>query len=352
VKLALLADAGSIHTRRWSAGLHERGHDVRIVTNGAARDVPTSIPVDVLPGSSSLGYVLAIPGAKKIIKQFHPDIVHVHYATGYGLWGTAQNIAPLVVTVWGTDVADALAGRFMVAPVVCRALRKARCVTAPSKFLMAQTVHLEPSVKDKIVHIPFGLPKLDYMQRSDRDNDTVRIVFAKQYRHTYGPDLVIKAFAAALETAPQIRLLMLGGGPMRKELERLAASLSLASKIDLRDWTEPDETQQLICESDIMVMPSRRESFGVAALEASAAGVPVIAADVGGVPEIVHHEQNGLLVPVDDADALAEAIVRLAGDPGLRKRMGDAGRTIVRNEFPFDHCLDLMEEVYRKAAAG
>lgn len=350
MKIAMLAASDSVHTARWSRGLISRGYEVLLVSNSASTQSPPGVPAQLLPGRSSVAYFRNIPSVRRIIKGLAPDIVHAHYATGYGLWGTAQRAAPLVVSVWGTDVADALAGRFLIAPIVRRALRKARAVTATSRFLMERTIRLEPSVKDRISLIPFGLPPAECHRHVERDDNTVRLVFAKRYQRTYGPDIALRAFAAAHKKDPQIRMLMLGGGPMREGLERLASSLSVTSAVEIREWTEPDETRRLIAQSDIMLMPSRQESFGVAALEASASGIPVIASDIGGVPEIVHHEKSGLLVPCEDVDALADAIVRLAGDPVLRKTMGEAGAIIARSDFSMDHCLDLMEEVYSRAA--
>jgi glycosyltransferase involved in cell wall biosynthesis len=350
VKIAMLAASGSVHTVRWSRGLTSRGHEIMLVSNSASSQSPPGITARILPGRSSLAYFWNIPAVRRIIRKFGPDIVHAHYATGYGLWGAGQHTAPLIVSVWGTDVAEALAGRFMIAPIDRRALRAARAVTATSEFLKEQTILLEPSVASKIFHVPFGLPRDDSMRHVDRADGEVRIIFAKQYLATYGPDLALKAFAAAFDENEHIRLLMLGGGPMREELQRLAASLSIESVVDVRDWTEPGETRRLIAQSDIMIMPSRQESFGVAALEAAAAGIPVIAADVGGVSEIIRHEQNGLLVPHDDVNALAAAIIKLAGDPTLRNRMGEAGLIIARGEYSMDHCLDLMEAIYAQAA--
>jgi glycosyltransferase involved in cell wall biosynthesis len=350
VKIAMLAASGSVHTARWSRGLISRGYEILLISNSASTQSPPDVPAQLLPGRSSLAYLRNIPSVRRVIKGFAPDIVHAHYATGYGLWGASQHVAPLVVSVWGTDVADALAGRFMVRSVVRRALHTAQAVTATSRFLMEQTIHLEPSVKNKIIHIPFGLPESDFIRHVDRSDGGVQIIFAKRYTQTYGPDIALRAFAAAYKKNPHICLLMLGGGPMRKKLESLAVSLSVASAVEIRDWIEPEETRRFIAESDIMLMPSRQESFGVAALEASAAGIPIIASDVGGVPEIVRHERNGLLVPCENVDAFADAIVRLAGDPALRKTMGEAGISIARGDFSMDRCLDLMEEVYTRTA--
>jgi glycosyltransferase involved in cell wall biosynthesis len=101
-----------------------------------------------------------------------------------------------------------------------------------------------------------------------------------------------------------------------------------------------------------MVMPSLQESFGVAVLEASAVGLPVIAGNVGGVPEVLDNNKTGLLVPPGDPEALAAAIMKLADDAELRKRMGDAGRKLVREKYLWESCLDKMTALYDSMISG
>jgi len=152
------AQAGSVHIRRWSRGLAARGHRLVIISNDRF-DAPTNeVETIILPGHSTFAYYKNIPRVRKIIRQIKPDIVHAHYATGYGLWGSRQSIAPLVLTVWGTDIEDALKKRLTIAPIVRRNLKKAACITSASRFLIDRTLAFEPSVKDKTNIVPFGVP--------------------------------------------------------------------------------------------------------------------------------------------------------------------------------------------------
>lgn len=348
MKIAMLAHAGSVHTRRWSAGLAMRGHDIRILSNSDFLGYPEEITTHLLPGRTSLSYFSNIPRVKRILRRFAPDIVHTHYATGYGLWGFMQKTAPLIVTVWGTDIADALAGKRIITPIVRRALKAARFVTATSRFLMDQAVRFESSVADKLVYVPFGVPIKVAEKAPDKSGGPVRIIFAKQFHTTYAPEMVLRSFSASCRMDIELHLTMIGGGPLHNRLLRLAQSLDIADRVDIRGWVEMLEAESLIAGADIMVMPSNKESFGVAALEACASGVPVIASNVGGIPEIIEDGRNGILIEPGDEKALTEAIVKLSGDPALRQQMGEAGRKIARERFDFDASLDLMENLYRK----
>ncbi|MDD4050983.1 MAG: glycosyltransferase family 4 protein, partial [candidate division Zixibacteria bacterium] len=174
----------------------------------------------------------------------------------------------------------------------------------------------------------------------------------KIYLPNYAPDLVLDALAAALKEYPRLSLTMLGGGPMRNALEAQAASLGISAAVTFHDWVEMEESVQWIGESDIMVMPSRREAFGVAAVEAAACGIPVIATRVGGIPEIVEDGISGILISPGDSQALSKAILRLATDSELRAAMGRAGRKIAEERFDLNQNLNQMEAIYREVLSA
>ncbi len=351
MKIAMMAQAGSVHTTRWSQGLAQRGHRVWVISNSRFKSESSEVETIYLPGYSMLAYVKNMGRVKKVLRSLKPELVHSHYATGYGLWGTMAARVPLVVTVWGTDVEDALKGRFMIRPVVRRALRRARMVTSPSKYLMDRTIGLEASVAGKIVQVPFGvaIPEISTIKLVKDIEGVIHVIYAKTYRPAYAPEIALEAFALACREDRRLRLTMIGGGPMQRMLRELAEKLGISERANIRGWQDTQETSRLIESADIMLMPSRRESFGVSALEASAKGVPVVASKVGGLPEIIEDNVNGLLVPPEDVGACREAILKLAADRQLRQRMGQAGQQMAREKYDFEKCLDRMEEVYRRA---
>jgi glycosyltransferase involved in cell wall biosynthesis len=139
------------------------------------------------------------------------------------------------------------------------------------------------------------------------------------------PDTLLKAFARVAAELPQARLVLVGTGPLEQRLRRRATTMSLDGKVQ---FTGPrDDVQRLLPACDVVALTSRHEGLGLALVEALAAGVPVVATDVGGVGEVVHHGRTGLLVPPGDVPAIAKALNRVLADPQLRAAMSaEAGR--------------------------
>lgn len=347
MKIAMLARADSAHVQRWSAGLMERGHEIFLISNGGKCPLLPGVKITCLPGRSPLAYLYNISRVRSLLRQIKPDIVHAHYATGYGFWGSVQHEAPLVLTVWGSDIEEAFNNK-LKALFVRRALRKAKLITSASKFLMERTLSFERSVRNKIHLVPFGVPLPEDMTDSStyHERKTVEMIFAKAYYSIYAPDVLLEAFAQAYREDSRLRLTMIGGGPEMGKLQNLAIRLGVGEVVRIEGHKEPTEAIRQIRQADIMVMPSRRESFGVAALEALAYGLPVIGTAVGGIPEIIENGVNGLLVPAGEVTPLVSAILRLSADSRLRREMGKTGQKMVREKFSFSRCLDQMEEIY------
>ena len=144
-------------------------------------------------------------------------------------------------------------------------------------------------------------------------------------------------------------LSLVGDGPCRGELEGLVRSLDLSDEISFLGWRE--DVPALLMHADMYVLASYTEGMPLSILEAMAAGLPVVATAVGGVPELVQDGVTGLLVPPRDPQALAGAMSRLVKDPALRRRMGEAGRRRVEEHFSFDRMVQQYEDLYRELLA-
>jgi glycosyltransferase involved in cell wall biosynthesis len=148
---------------------------------------------------------------------------------------------------------------------------------------------------------------------------------------------------------PDAVLLLVGDGPLRPEIEALVAALSLQHQVHLPGWIE--DLAPLYATIDICALSSLNEGTPVALIEAMAAAKPVVATRVGGVADVVEHELSGLLVQPGSPDALADAMIRLAADPGERSRMGEAGRRAVLGRFSPERLVDDIDALYTKALA-
>ena len=159
-----------------------------------------------------------------------------------------------------------------------------------------------------------------------------------------GHDVLLHAAAIVLQHMPRARFRIVGDGPMRAALGHLASSLGVAHAVDFLGHRE--DVPALLAASDLLAFPSRTEAFPNGVIEGMAAGLPVVASGVGGILELVEHGRNGLLVPADDAAALAAAIVQLLNDRAAAARLGGAARTTIEGRYSFERMVASFEELY------
>jgi glycosyltransferase involved in cell wall biosynthesis len=165
-----------------------------------------------------------------------------------------------------------------------------------------------------------------------------------------GHIVLLRAFADARRDVPDLALDLAGKGPLEPALRALARELGVADAVRFLGHVTP--IQRAIEESAVVVVPSMGEGFGMVALEAMERGRPVIAAAIGGLGELVQNGQTGLLVAPGEPEPLREAIVRLARDPALGRRMGEAGRARALEHFLQERCTDRTDLLYRDALNG
>jgi glycosyltransferase involved in cell wall biosynthesis len=338
-RVVIFGWADSVHVQRWAQGLSRRGFDLSVISVGG--EPIEGIPTTIYPRSGRFAYLRYAGQAAKEARAFRPDLVHCHYAYGFGLWTLRMKFNPTIVSVWGSDVVNiSSVSRFMVR----RTLNAATSITATGQFLHAKAVEICPEAQSKILVIPFGVttPALP----PPMPEGPVRLCFLKEHRTVYAPDVLVEAFAQARRQIPDLLLTLAGVGDMTEQLRRRIAELGLSAAVEFPGFIDRRQLISFLSSHHILVMPSRMESFGVAALEASASARPVIATNVGGIPEVVRDGETGVLVEPENADALAAAITQLAGDRDKMKRLGLAGYEFVKETYRWERNLDQMCDLY------
>lgn len=358
MRLAYLAAWNSIHAVRWVNAMAGRGHEVHLITMRAGvESLAENVQTHVLRVRSKLGYVFNARQLGSILKELQPDLLHVHYAGGYGTLAWRCGFHPYVLSVWGGDVYDVPRASPLHRWLVRRNLQCADWLCATSRVMAKHTATLLGDAQREITVTPFGVDVTRFRPLSElRRDDTITIGIVKQLDTKYGIDVLLRAFAEARRTlrrqapeqAEQLRLTIVGKGPLRGELEHLAADLDVMSVTTFTGWVPYSAVPTCLNQFDIFVAPSRleSESFGVAVVEASACGLPVVVSDVGGLPEVVRHGETGIVVESENISALAEAMLRLIRDRELRQGMGDAGRKHVLDQYRWEANVDVMEDVY------
>ncbi|GAB2459193.1 glycosyltransferase family 4 protein [Nocardioides hungaricus] len=342
-----------------AAGLARRGHDSHVVGPPTARTPlaeaagATWHPVSVASKRDAAGAL----AAAHLLRSLRPDVVHLQDRRAgwlgrllapalrpagvvYTLHGVADGLSDLVA-------GNALAGRrrrrdrlyYLHGERAVTRWGRAR-VVAPSAAVARYAVEhvgLAPEVVDVV---PNGVDPARF-DLADPTGEPPTVVWVGGFDPVKRVDLLL---AAAAEV-PDVRVLLVGDGPLRRDVA--AAAARLPGRVELAGRVA--DPRPHLARADVFALTSAAENCPLALLEAMATGLPVVATAVGGVPEVVRDGVDGLLRPSGDRAALAGALATLAADPALRARTGRSARSRIEDGYTLDHCLDGLTATYQEA---
>ena len=309
-------------------------------------------------------YLLSL--ANKIVqvsREFSLDIVHAHYAVPHATAAflsrqvlASTGSAPRVVTtLHGTDI-TLVGSDPSYSQIVAFSIEQSDRVTAVSESLRASTceelgvardIVVIPNFLDCGVHRRHWSPEL--RRRFGGDDPDVKIVtHVSNFRPVKRVEAVLAIFDKIRRTV-HARLLLVGDGPELGTAYRVARELGISGLIDFVGAQE--EIVPLLSVSDLFLLPSSQESFGLAALEAMACEVPVVASRVGGLPEVIEHGISGFLHAPDELDEMAQSALGLLRDPALHARVAETACQRVRTRFCADRVVPMYEKCYSELLA-
>jgi len=354
MRIFFVSEAKAYHTQRWTKGLAQAGCEVHLISAYQA-DIP-GVVLHRLPiyAQNPLKQVTNIARVMRLIRKLQPDIVHLFGLFSISSLGSmliARNAKNLLISVWGSDVVPADRNENFKERLIKKyLLNKGNRLIATSHYLAGETKRYMKRPR-QINVIPWGvdLEAFSFTERNRKENRTT-VGFAKRLHKLAGPDILLEAFHYARNKyKKKIVLKVAGDGPMASELKKQAIQLGIADCVEWVGWLKADkEVSDFYGTLDLFVMPSRREAFGLSAVEASATGLPVIASRFGGIPEIVIHEETGLLVEPEDVEGLGEAIVTLAENRAVALSMGTNGRKRVEALFDWNSSVNQMIRIYQE----
>lgn len=202
--------------------------------------------------------------------------------------------------------------------------------------------------KERLHPVPNGVPQefLNYQRKPEANEGP--IVFFGRLSKTKGVDTLIEALQ---KNDPQIlpRVWIIGRGDLKSELQERVSESGLSGKVVFKSWMTHDELGEVLSSARMTVLPSREENFSLAILGSMCVGSPTISTRVGGTPEIIEDQKNGILVEPGNPDALAGAIKDLIENPQKRETIGKAGAEHIRNNLTWDDACQKFEVLYQKA---
>lgn len=361
MKLCFLAGANSIHSYRWIKYFAEAGHEVAWVSLAASQfdDLPCVRFHEVIPASGMFGLANAVIQVRKIVAATRPDILHVHSVGTYGLLGLLTGFSPMIATPWGSDVIYGKESR-LKRPLIARALRQAALITCDAWHMRDEVMRF--GVPAERIHIVnFGIDSRRFSPRG-RDlairaklelGDAPTVISLRNFDPVYDLPSLLRAIPLVLARVPDARFVIVGRGPLEAELKALAGELGITSQVRFVGFIPNAELPDYLSAMDVYVSTSLSDA-GIAAstAEAMACGLPVVVTDSGENGRWIEDGGNGFLVPVSQPQVLAEKVLCLLADSGLRERMGRAGRATIQERNDYETEMAKMAGLYQQLAGA
>jgi L-malate glycosyltransferase len=352
--------------------LAARGHEIHFITSSqpfrlTGREANIhfhEVSVSTYPLFEYPPYDLALATRMAEVADFYSlDLLHVHYAIPHSvcallarqMLATLGRPLPFITTLHGTDIT--LVGLdHSYLPITKFGIEQSDGVTAISNHLRDRTreafnITSEIEVIHNFVNCDFYLRKPELvatMRPRFAAPDEHLFVHLSNFRPVKRVRDVIEVFARVARVLPA-RLMLIGDGPDRSTAEQLALHHKVQDRIHFIG--KQDNVNELLPLADLMLMPSEMESFGLAALEAMACSVPTIGTHVGGVPELIDDQHNGLLFEVGDIDAMAAAAIKLLRDEARLKTMAASARKTAQDRFCASRIIPQYESYYDRVIA-
>ncbi len=333
--------------------------------------------------------VCSLKGEGVIAKELRERGVHVICLRGKGPWdvrvmwhltNTVRELKPDVLHsfLFYANLLSRIVGRFLQVPVVISSYRNAlvwrtygewlldgltirwnHAITCCSEAVRQRLLDSFPEVSERCMAIYNGVPLARFSSEGDVQRSSLSLpvgmsvvgTVCRLFEPQKGLAVLLRAFSELLKRGrvQACQLLLVGEGPAKRDLIELVSRLNIEPHV--RFLGARRDVEKILPALDVFVLGSLSEGFGISIVEAMSAGIPVVATKVGGIPEIVRHEETGLLVPPGDVGAMAEAIEQLLQDRERAKAFGERGRERAQ-QFSIEQAVQRHEDLYERVRCG
>ncbi len=306
-------------------------------------------------GGVRWGLIHDVMAMKRLLQSYQPDIIHLH--GGRDSWAYAK--AALLVPAEARPVV--IRSKHNIFPVSDHPLNRWQygksfesivCISSAIARQLAEKSYIDPA---KLTVIPSAIDSYKYevadnvraeLREEFGYNDQHMVIgITGRLRREKAHDVLFRAVPLVVEQCPEARFICFGSGSLGGELAQELKNSGMTGHVQMGGFRT--DVAQCLAALDIYTQPSRSEGLGTSVLEAGAAGLPIVASDSGGIPDIIEHEVTGLLARVEDHRALADGLVRMIQDRDLRVRLGLAARERVKRIFSVETLVVNTDRLYR-----
>jgi glycosyltransferase involved in cell wall biosynthesis len=350
VRIAYIGNPNTVHIRRWVHEFVSRGHTCMLYAPAGPELQGTAAePIGEAGRTGWPATAIRVLDLRARLRQFRPDVLHAHYALGYGTWGALSGFRPLVVTCMGSDLLLAPTQSWKSYVKVQLAMRMASLVTVNAGHLAAAAVRLGASA-ERVARVVQGVfPDIYYPAQRPATPAEPVVLSTRQLHPIYRLDDLLRAAARLAGQGQRFRLHIAGGGPEEPKLRTLARQLGLDERVEFLGHLEGERALAAAYQrADVYATVSESDGASVALLEAMACGLPVVASDIPASREWLTAGSENALVPVGDDAAIANGLAQLLRDPDRRARAGARNRRLALRCANWPVEMDHMEALYRR----
>ena len=350
-------------------GLAEKGHKVHFMSYAKpmrlnefqANIMYHEVSVNAYPLFEYPPYDLALASnIVDLVKYENLDLIHVHYAIPHTtsaylakqILGERGKHIPLITTLHGTDI-TVVGSSPSYLPVVNFSINQSDGVTAVSEYLKEET-YSRFEINNEIRVVP-NFVDIERFQHSDKNhfkkaicpNGEFIIAHVSNFRKVKRVEDCVRVFRKVLDSGIKAKLLLVGDGPERESVEALCRELGTCQHTLMLGKQE--KIEEMLSITDVFLLPSASETFGLAALEAMSCKVPVVSSNIGGIPELNVHDETGYLCNLGDAEAMANYTVQILNNEELRTRLSKNARKHAET-FEISHIISQYENYYEEVS--
>ena len=359
MRICYIAEAGSFHTQKWVKYFADCGHELHLISRKPfeANDVKdlnsywlTSFRYPVL-----LRYPYDTIKVRRLIKEIKPDVLHVHYAVGYGLLGALSGFHPFILSVWGSDILVAPKQSKIYKLTVELAIRRADVIHCDADHIIAPLIKLGAK-PEKIKLIYFGVDTQKFMPIQEKEKlrrelgifDSPTVISSRNLEPIYDIETLINSIPMVLKEIPEAKFLIVGGGSQEAKLKEQVKSLGISQRVKFTGRIPNDELPEYLNSADIYVSTSLSDAgLASSTAEAMACGLPVIITDFGDNKKWVEDGTNGFLIPLRNPQVLASKVIQLIRNKEIRDKFGQINRQIIEERNDWQKEMRKIEELYQ-----
>jgi len=370
MKICLMANAWSIHTKRWSRFFLDKGHEVHIISKGGFNGDPVDgVELHIVDKiTDKPGIISEIRNlkhltsqVKRLIREVHPDIINAHYISVYGVVAASTGFHPYVATVWGSDVLQDIKKSPQVRISVKRALAKADRITLAADHLEAHLINNLGVPPPQIVKIPWGVDLSIFHQgyvdevermRSKLDIDpSSKVVLSNRSHHPiYNIENIVRSIPLVLDSFKDVKFVLLQGAGENEYTAKIRDQIkSMGIEANVRIVTEMLSPRDMAIAdnmADAFISIPSSDQFGLTILEAMACGPVPIVSNLPGYGQYLVDGKNALFVDQTDPRDVADGVVNALSDEQMKKDFFERNLPIVTEKENWEKNATRMESLF------